>query len=359
MLCIFAFVVFLIFFPILGFFPEYRVLFRKSWNCTFNKVTGQPCDVNLGQELKGKLLGKMIFKYPKFTKFIDKTFSFWAFLFVALNIWSLVYVMIAGINLYVWGTCNPVSGESCSLSGEACGAGSSEITFGQALETGTVGTWAWQPFQAFGKTVQQIPSRTKNWVATDYLPAKPSYYGGFKEGKSTAVEFIDPGCIFCKNLFNNMKESGFKDKYNLTYNLYPIPDSKTITGYKFQSSLILAKTIEASKDFPLEKNGISGDWLILEKLYEKNNDTTSLQDKFNFSYTRKETPDRIIDLLKSVGYSEEVAKQIQDKAESPEIQERLDYSKKLFQEKVNSVRIPTLIFNGRRYDSVVPVDQLK
>lgn len=359
MLCIFAFVIFLIFFPILGFFPEYRVLFRKSWSCTFNKVTGQPCDINLGQELKGKLLGKMIFKYPKFTKFIDKTFSFWAFLFVAINIWSLIYVMVAGVNLYVWGTCNPVSGESCSLSGEACGAGTSEITFEQAWKKGDLGSWAFQPLDAFGKTLQQIPNRTKNWVATDYLASKPTYYKGFQEGKPTAVEFIDPGCIFCKNLFNNIKESGFKDRYNLTYNLYPIPDSKTNTGYKFQSSQILAKTIEAAKEFPLEKNGVSGDWLILEKLYEKTNEQNNLQDKFNYTYTGAEIPDRIIDLLKSVGYSQEEAKQIQTRSESKEVQDRLDYSKKVFQEKVNSVRIPTIIFNGRRYDSVVPVDQLK
>lgn len=86
MLCILAFVIFLILFPILGFFPEYRRYFRKSWACVFKKITLKPCDINLGEELKSKFISKLFNLNPSFAKFMDKTFAFWAFLFIFINL---------------------------------------------------------------------------------------------------------------------------------------------------------------------------------------------------------------------------------------------------------------------------------
>src|SRR4028118_1076824 len=144
MLCILAFVIFLFFFPILGFFPQYRRLFRRSWGCVFKKVTLKPCDINLGEELKTAFLGKLFFKFPLLAKFLDKTFSFWAALFVVINIWSLVYAISAATNLWVYDTCDPASGESCSLSGEACGVASNSLSFDEALKQQKLGQWVVQ-----------------------------------------------------------------------------------------------------------------------------------------------------------------------------------------------------------------------
>ena len=56
------FIIFLLLFPILGIFSkDYRILFRKSWECVFKKLTLKPCDINIGEEVKNKLLGKIVF----------------------------------------------------------------------------------------------------------------------------------------------------------------------------------------------------------------------------------------------------------------------------------------------------------
>ena len=62
-----------------------------------------------------------------------------AFVFVVLSIWSVVYVAHAGLNLWVYDTCDPSSAESCSLSGEACGVGQETLCIVEAVGSGRVG----------------------------------------------------------------------------------------------------------------------------------------------------------------------------------------------------------------------------
>jgi hypothetical protein len=360
MLCILSFIIFLIFFPILGFFKEYRILFRRALECFTKKITFKPCDINFGDELKGKLLGKIAIKYPKITLFLEKTFGFWAFLFVAINIWSLVLVILSGLNLYVYDTCEPDTGQSCSLGGQACGVALNTLTFGQAIEENRFGEYVTQPFTILGETISRIPDRTKNWQAKEYLPPSPTYYTLEDKNKPYAVEMIDPGCEFCAQLFKNTKEAEFYQKYNLTYVLYPIPDNTTSTGYKFQASKTIASYLEALKQVPLEGKETPTDWQLLEIIFTRKDDKGArLQFQFNFTFTKNQIEPEIEKLLVEIGYNQEQIARIKEIANSEQVSQSLDKQKEIVEQKVRTNRIPTIIFDGRRYDRVLEVDKLK
>jgi len=363
MLCIFAFVVFLILFPILGFFPSYRRLFRRSWQCVFNRVTFRPCDINLGEELKAAFLGSFIFKYPRLAKFLDKTFTFWAFLFVVINVWSLVVVINSGVNLLVYDTCDPVSGEACSLSGEACGIAANTLDFSTAWNQNRVAEWAAQPFTQFGDTVSKIPNRFKTWNAEDYQSQTATYYEGKRTNKPLALEVIDPSCVSCKKLFANLKSANFKDKYDITYIAYPIPSSTSGTGYKFPYSYMIAGYLEAMKTIQPQqvKNSTQPtDWQLLEIIWTRSGNTTqTLQDDFNYAFTKAQAEQKLEDLLIEIGYSKQQVSEIKNKATTDEIQTILKNNRATVEQKIQTIKIPTFMYGGRRYDRVVDVDYLQ
>jgi hypothetical protein len=359
MLCILAFIIFLLLYPILGIFSkDYRDLFKKSWSCVFKKVTFKPCDISLGEEIKSKLLGKIIFKYPRFAKLIDKSFSFLAFIFVVLSVWSLLYMVVAGVNLVVYDTCNPRDVESCSLGGASCGVDQQSLTLVEAVNQRQLGEYLAAPFTDFYEAVTLIPDRFKNWEANDYLAQNPSYYN-FIEGNPTAIEAVDPGCISCANLFKNIKQTDFTDNYNLTYLLYPIPDEANSTGTRFFNSMTIAKYVEATKDVELENAEVPGDWQILAKIWENAADANSLQKQFNNQFSLQEAEARLQEILLEIGYSQDQVGQISELAASEEIETRLANQKRIVEDEIRTIKIPTIIFNGRRYNRVLEPEQLK
>lgn len=339
MLCIAAFIVF----GFLSIFSvSYRKLAKKAWYCVWRKMTFRPCDINFSQELKGKLLGKLIFTHPRLAKFLSHFANVIAFIFVILTIWSVIYVGWAGLNLYVYDTCEPQASESCSLAGEFCGVGS--------LGDEEFSLW---------NTIQRIPDRWRNWEGKDYISETPTYYKPYDANKPTAVEFIDPSCKFCKKLWGNIKEANFADNYNLTYVVYPIPAGKN--NYRFPNSYMMASYLEAVKKVPLSGTGTTtGDWQLLEKFFGDGDASGTIQEQFN---TVKDNPElariKIHEFLKQIGYTDDQIAQIQTLSTSDEVKASLTLQKQIVEEKVKTIKIPTIIFNGRRFDRVVDVGALK
>jgi hypothetical protein len=359
MLCILAFVVFLLLYPILGIFsPDYRRLFKKSWQCAFNRITFKPCDINLAEEIKGKLLGKIVFKYPKLGKFLDKSFDILALLFVVVSLWSLLYMLVAGVNLIVYDTCNPQDVESCALGGNGCGINRQKLTLSVAFQERRLAEYVTKPFTDFFTAVSLIPNRFRNWQADEFLPKKPSFYN-FDKSNPTALEIVDPGCISCANLYKNIKQAKFTDRYNLTYILYPIPDSTKPSGTRFANSTTIAKYVEATKDFKLENQQIPGDWQLLSIIWDNAADPNSLQNQFNLRFNKEQAEQKLQEILLEIGYSSEQVQQIATLAKSEEIETRLKEQRKTVEDNIRTLRIPTIIFNGRRFDRVLEVDQLK
>lgn len=342
MLCIIIFVLFLLFFPIGMFSKTYRNLFKKAWICAFKKITLKPCDEDFGSEIKNLIVGKLFFKFPRVARFLDKTMTFWAILFVVLSVWSLLYTANAGLNLWVYDTCNPTNGESCSLGGESCGLNTEQSP--NIIET-----------------LSRVPERFKNWQAMEYISESATYYNSYDSSKPDAVEFIDPGCRFCKKLWGNIKESGFENNHNLTYVVYPIPQKDS--GYHFPHSYYIASILEAIKFSPqpeITNSNIPNDWRLLDKLFTAQDDKykTDLQNAINTLYTREEVTLIIHGYLQEFGYSDDQIIEIEKLATSDKVKDSLKNQATIVTDKVKTVKIPTIIFNGKRFDRVVDRETL-
>jgi len=104
MICIIALFVF----AVLGIFSaKYRSLAKEAFRCTFLKMTFKPCDTQLDQRIKSKLVGRLLPKAPNLAKFIYKRFDILSTLFTLLFFASMIYSAYSLYNLAVHGTCDP------------------------------------------------------------------------------------------------------------------------------------------------------------------------------------------------------------------------------------------------------------
>ncbi|MEI6887506.1 MAG: hypothetical protein WCK31_04705 [bacterium] len=339
MFCILLAIIFIILYPILGIFSkEFRVMSRKAISCAFKKVTLKPCDQDFGSELKAKLLGKIIFKYPLLAKFIDKSAGVIALAIVLINVIGLLYFLNGALNLFVYDTCYPTNGASCSLSGEACSI--DQVSNPTLFET-----------------LSRIPSRLKAWEPKEYISSTATYYNAFDESKKTALEIIDPGCIICKNLFGNIKKAEFEKKYNLTYIVYPIPQDGS---YKFRNSYLTATYLEALKKHPIKGAVIPADWALIEKIFtSKDTNGLDYQAGLNLSYSAEQVDTFFTDTLRSFGYNDEEIASIKTDAKSEDVKAKLNEQKNLVENVIKTIKIPTIMFNGKRFDRLISVDDLK
>ena len=177
------------------------------------------------------------------------------------------------------------------------------------------------------------------------------------ETKPYALEVIDPGCTFCKKLTAHMREAGALEALNASYLLYPIPtpDGKT----KFPHSRLVAATIEAAKRVPL-RNGEPGDWLLLEKIFEDvPGETVDLQTRINIGMTDADARAEMRRLLGVIGYSATDIERIVSLAASDDVAHSLDEQRVIVEEHIRTVKIPTLLIGGRRYDRVVGIEKIR
>lgn len=356
MFCIAAFIIFLV----LGIFSaRYRKLAKKAWTCVARKITFRPCEIGFKEEAKNMLIGSLILTRPKLAKFLDKWIESLATIFVALSLWSLLIVFQSGLNLFVYDTCTPQNAESCSLSGEACGVTSGGQTFFEAVKEFEMLNWTKEEALFFTDTVSRIPDRFKDWKPEEYIDETATYYQPYDPQKPTALEVIDPGCKFCAKLFGNIKAAGFEEKYNLTYIPYAIPSADAPSGYKFPHSSLVISYLEAVKLIPLDSE-IPADWQILEKLFVgKAPDGSSYQEQFNLLYSKREAEEVLIRWLREMGYDEERIGKIQAMAGSDTVKQRIERQKETVEERIRTIKIPTIMFDGRRYDRVIGEEKLK
>jgi hypothetical protein len=356
MFCIAAFVVFVV----LGIFSaKYRILAKKSWHCVAKKITFRPCDVGFKEEAKNILIGKLVFTKPRLAKFLDKWIEVFATVFVVLSVWSLVVVLQGGLNLFVYDTCSPKNVESCSLGGESCGISLGQQTFIEAVKNMDVLTWAKDEVLFFVDTLSRVPNRFKSWNPEEYIDERSTYYNTYDSQKQIALEIIDPGCNFCGKLFNNIKSVGFENKYNLTYIPYVILDPTTPSGFKFPNSSLVTSYLEAVKLNPIESI-TPADWQILEKLFlEKDNDGILHQEKFNFLYSKEEAESVLTSWLKDIGYTDSEISEIQNTSKSDLVRGIMEEQRRIVEEQIRTIKIPTIIFDGRRYDRVIGEEKLK
>ncbi len=358
MFCIAAFIVF----SVLAIFSaSFRPLAAKAWHCVLLRVTFRPCDISFGEEMKGKLVGKLIFTHPRLARFLSRWIDWLSFAFVILSIWSLLYVGNAGLNLWVYDTCSPSNVESCSLSGEACGVETESLGFFRAVSEDRFGEWFFGPFVRFVETVSRIPDRLRSWDAKEFLGQTATFYHEVDLTKPYVLEIIDPSCKFCKKLTAHLEEAGIFDRTNVSYLLYPIPLAGT-NGYKFPHSYLMASYIEATKDVSLSHGDktVSADWQLLKKIFKSGNGgSVEIQEMFVMGFTALEAEKKLQSLLAEIGFQPQEVERISQLSRSKSIQERLDAQKVIVEQKIRTVKIPTLLFAGRRYDRVISIEKLQ
>ena len=232
------------------------------------------------------------------------------------------------------------------------------FSFVSAVKTGQLGTWAAGPFTRVYEAVIRVPDRLKSWEAEKYLAPEASYYRPFDPKKPVAIEIIDPGCRFCKKLTGNLERSGITERYNLSYLLYPIPVEN---DYKFPNSLLMARYIEAAKNMQ-PANGTSplpADWQLIKKIFADPATGIDLQTKFNIGFSSAEAEDQLKVLLKEIGFTDSQILLVAEKADSPVTLAQIKKEQAIVENEVRTIKIPTLLISGRRFDQVVSEEKLR
>ena len=357
MFCIAAFIVLAI---VSIFSASQRKLAKKAWNCTLHRITFRPCDTSFKEETKSKLLSHVANKNLKLVKAADIGIEVASFLLVILTVWSLLVAGRAGLNLFVWGTCNTENASSCSLGSETCSIDKVQKSFWELLGEGKPFDWFINDGQDLINTFSNIPNRLKNWDASEYLPQNVSYYYQKDSSKPTALEIIDPGCIVCSRLFANIKTADFENKYNLAYIAYPIKNPEVAGEYKFTNSYTVTKYLESIKINPLTGLKTPADWQIIERIFtQKDENNVNYQTKINTLLDQTETEKLIQSWLKNIGYNEnQIAKVVSD-ANSEKIAKIISDNQNTVENKIKTIKIPTIIFNGQLKNGLVKANDLK
>ena len=357
MFCIAAFIV-------LGlisiFSASKRKTAKKAWGCVLRRVTFKPCDTSFKEETKNRLLAKVANKNPRLVKATDIGIEIAAFLLVIFTIWSLLIVIKSGLNLYVWGTCNPANGSSCSLGAEACSIDQQRKSLWTLTKEGKPYIWVSDEFNGWVDTFANIPNRLKTWNANDYLPQNPSYYNTYDSAKPIAIEILDPGCIVCAQLFKNIKEANFADNYNLTYIAFAIKDPNNPEGYKFTNSNVVIQYLEAIKLHPLKESATPVDWQFIDRIYtQKDKDGIDYQIKISNLLNANDLKLMFKEWLTEFGYNNEQITAIESDASSEAVQQIIVNNEDMVLNHIKTVKIPSIIFNGNRHDGLVDVKDLR
>jgi hypothetical protein len=353
MFCIAAFIILLL----VGIVSaKYRRYVGKAWRCVWRKVTFRPCDTSFKEEFKGRLLARVAIKKPRLVKPAGIGLEIVSWLIVILTVWSLFVAVKSGVNLYVYSTCNPSNAASCSLGGETCSIETNQLNFIDSVKQFKIHAWFINEFREFNEAVAAIPTRIQNWQPEEYLPANVTYLNKYDTSKPTALEIIDPGCNVCQKLFNNIKTTGFDERYNLAYIAYPISSDGS---YRFTNSLLITQYLEAIRLHAVKQNGMPVDWKILVRIFTESDETGyQYQSKFNSGLNHNEAVALLDKWLEEFGYNSDQIASIKQTSMSDQVTEIISNNKNLVENRIKTVKIPTIIFDGRRHDDLVSVDRL-
>lgn len=97
----------------------------------------------------------------------------------------------------------------------------------------------------------------------------------------------------------------------------------------------------------------------MEKIFTgKDRDGTSYQILFNTVYTEAEAESVLATWLAEVGYSQAELDVIRTTSRSDAVVSRLAEQKNTVEERIQTIKIPTIMFDGRRYDRAVEPEKL-
>ena len=354
MFCVAAFIILAF---LSAFSARYRSLAASAWRCTGRKITFRKCDTTFKQDLKDRLLGNLALRRPRLTRWLERWIEVLAFVFVMLTVWSLLMVIRGGIHLYVYGTCTPEQPEACAVGADACGIDTGRESWWQLTRDGQPQQWFVDEWQQWGDTLEQLPNRWRSWDTPSYVPDSATYYSSYDPERPTAIEVIDPGCLFCKELFHNLRAADVHQTHNLTYLLYPIE----LDGeYQFQHSPLVARYLEATRQQPLQDATPPADWQLLERIFTEEDERGVVKQRLiNGMEDEDEVEQLLTSWLRDIGYSAEEVERIQQRTESEPVAQALKQQRQTVENDIQTVMIPTLLLGDDRFDGIVEPEQLE
>lgn len=353
MFCIAAFIIL----AIIGIFSVgYRRLAAQAWKCVARKTTFRKCDPTFKEEMKARLLGKLIVRRPVFARFLDKWIEVFAFLFVIMMIWSLAVGVRSGLNLYVYDTCDPADAASCALGSHGCSVPTLEPQFWPSLASGHPLVWVRSQTAQFTRTLNRLPDRIRRWHPSEYTSDSSSYYQRYVPDKRTALAIIDPGCEYSAQLFKNLMSAGVGTRYNLTYIAYPIPDPFRAGSYRFPHSYLVASYLQALRDHPLRNAPVPADWQLLDRIFTGQDPATGksfLHEIDDSGYGTAQVEALLQRWLREIGYTPAQVQSIARAAESPSVRNHIAVECRIVKNQIKVVKIPVLLLGTRRFDGLV------
>lgn len=358
MLCIAAFFVVLVLATVSA---KYRKLLGRAWGCFSRRVTLRPCDSSFRDEVKDSILAPVALRAPRLVAPASVAIEVVAWLMVLSLVVSLYIVARSGLNLAVYGTCNKQDPVACSLSStQGCGIGSSEPSFGESFLSGDVVGAFGNEFSDLADTVAAVPGTFRTWEATDYVVPGASYLGGYREGLPTALEVIDPGCQFCGRLFREVEGSGFAERHNVTYIVYPIGMG---LAPRFQHSPLVAEYLTAVRLLESERGTHATDptdWFILEQMFTgTRSDGITWQVWFNEHASAAEATAQLHAWLGEAGYDAAGVQEVASLAASEQVAAAIDEGMRVVDEEIRTVTIPSMVAGGKLHKGAVEADVLE
>ena len=149
----------------------------------------------------------------------------------------------------------------------------------------------------------------------------------------------------------NIESSGIESTYRISYLLYPIPNPSSPTGTKFAYSGLIAKYIEATKTV---RPG--ADFELIAKLFSIRPDGTDWQTYLRIGATEEDVRRTMREFLVELHID---ATRVEGLTKTYQISESLAAQRKIVEESVHTIKIPTLLIDGRRYDRVISPEKLR
>ena len=351
MVCIAAFIILgicVLSLPILRIFNKKAAdtiwsLFKKSVHCFTHRVTFRKCDSTFKDDIKGSILRKVVIKHSNWVKPLSVIIEVLSIVIICVTVWSLLVAFKSGVNLLAYDTCTPAKPEACAIGdAESCSA------VGER-ETENIVEWTGNWFVEIGDAIVAIPPKFANWDTAEYLPESPVYYNEFDSEKPLAIDVLDPGCLWCKDSFKKQLDSGFFDSHNVTIIPYALKDNDE---FRFSNSDLIIRYMEATKIVPIESSDTPAEWRILERIFTESNEHGLWQNDFTSYYDEDEARQILNDWLEEFGYDKDEIKKITNLVDSEEVSENIEKNRDIVENKIKIVKIPTMLYDGKRHDGV-------
>ena len=121
----------------------------------------------------------------------------------------------------------------------------------------------------------------------------------------------------------------------------------------------MTRLLESIRLNPLAGQKTPADWQVLDRIYTGSDASNiSYQIKINTMLDAGQAKDLILGWLKDIGYSPDQLKQIETDANSQKVSNIIKQNQDIVNNKIKTVKIPTLIFNGRQHNGLVNTSDL-